>query len=202
MPTVSLNSGFQALRGISRKRPVKERCELCGLDLGPRHHHLLHSGDGRICCACEACAVLFSHRIAGQNYLRIPRDARRLDAFQISDAQWNALLLPINMAFFLESASASRVVAYYPSPAGATESLLNLDAWQELVNQNPVLSTMERDVEALLVNHAGGRHDYYIAPLDVCYRLTGLIRKHWRGFSGGEEVWKAIDDFFAELSCA
>ena len=33
---------------------------------------------------------------------------------------------------------------------------------------------------------------YYIVPIDECYRLVGLIRMHWRGLSGGTEVWKEI----------
>ena len=36
-------------------------------------------------------------------------------------------------------------------------------------------------------------------PIDACYRLVGLIRISWKGLSGGEEVWKAIAEFFADL---
>ncbi len=47
--------------------------------------------------------------------------------------------------------------AYYPSPMGATESLLRLEAWKELEAANPVLATLEPDVEALLVDRRSGR---------------------------------------------
>jgi hypothetical protein len=51
------------------------------------------------------------------------------------------------------------------------------------------------------VGHAHGmsRAEYYIAPLDECYKLVGLIRTNWKGLSGGTEVWTEIGRFFAEL---
>ncbi len=49
--------------------------------------------------------------------------------------QWEDLHLPINLSFFVESTPAKRVLALYPSPAGAVESLLTLEAWQALVGR-------------------------------------------------------------------
>jgi hypothetical protein len=96
------------------------------------------------------------------------------------------------------------VSALYPSPAGATESLLPLEAWSSIVQNNPELNQLEPDVEALLVNRVGQARgsaaaEYYIVPIDACYKLVGLIRIHWRGLSGGTELWREIGDFFAEL---
>jgi hypothetical protein len=91
------------------------------------------------------------------------------------------------------------VVAFYPGPAGATESLLDLGGWHELARENPILADMEPDVEALLVNRVGSAREYYLAPIDACYKLVGLIRSSWRGLSGGAEAWEAIGQFFAEL---
>jgi hypothetical protein len=87
----------------------------------------------------------------------------------------------------------------YPSPAGATESQLPLEAWEVLVADNPVLAKLEPDVEALLVNRVGSARLYYLAPIDTCYRLVGLIRMYWRGLSGGETVWKEIGQYFERL---
>ena len=50
-----------------------------------------------------------------------------------------------------------RVAAFYPGPAGATESELALDRWADVVAANPVLETLEPDVEALLVASARPR---------------------------------------------
>jgi hypothetical protein len=122
-----------------------------------------------------------------------------LSDFRLTDPQWEELHLPINLAFFFHSTRAGRVVAVYPSPAGGTESLLTLEAWQQLEEANPVLCELEPDVEALLVNRLGSAREHYRVPIDACYRLVGLIRSGWRGLSGGSEVWEEIGRFFSSL---
>lgn len=108
-------------------------------------------------------------------------------------------MIPIGMAFFFRSSVDQKVVALYPSPAGATESLLDLQAWNEIVTGNDMLNEMELDTEALLVNRVNGANDYYLVPIDECFKLVGLIRTKWRGLSGGTDVWVAIGKFFNEL---
>jgi hypothetical protein len=122
-----------------------------------------------------------------------------LEDFRLSDAEWDALGIPIGLAFFFYSTVEGRIVAFYPGPAGSTESLLDLTAWSGLVANNPVLAELEPDVEALLVNRVNGARDYYAVPIDRCYGLVGLIRGRWHGVSGGREAWAAIDGFFDEL---
>ena len=187
-----------ALRALPRTK-LREFCELCTLPLAPEHPHLLQLSNREVLCACEACAVLFSHRGDRRKFLRIPRDARPLPDFTITDAEWLALRLPIDLAFFVQGSSETGPTAYYPSPAGCTESLLDFDTWNDLVRRNSGLTGLTPDVEALLVNRTQGRRDYFIAPIDQCYKLAGLIRRHWRGFSGGDEVWQEIGGFFEAL---
>jgi hypothetical protein len=188
------------LRRFVRPRPPAETCDLCAAPIpaDPHHAHLLEPARRQVLCACDACALLFSAR-ADTRYRRVPRRVRALPAFQLSDAQWDALLIPVGLAFFSHSSVEQRTVALYPSPAGATESLLPLETWTELAQDNPILAEMEPDVEALLVNRVRGRREYYLAPIDECYRLVGLIRMNWRGLSGGSAVWQEIDGFFAQL---
>ena len=113
-------------------------------------------------------------------------------------------MIPVNMVYIFHSTIAHRVMAFYPSPAGAMESLLSLEGWDTLVSSNPILNDLEPDVEALLINRVQNRggenyREHYIVPIDACYELVGLIRLKWKGLSGGEEVWKAIAEFFAGL---
>ena len=184
-----------------------ERCELCSAGLGQEHPHLVELASRQILCACDACALLFEGK-EGSRYKRVSRSAKALTNFVMNDGKWESLLIPINLAFFFRSSIEGRVVALYPSPAGAVESLLPLDAWNEIVESNPVLHQLQPDIEALLVNRVGHGHDmekdeYYIAPIDECFKLVGLIRSNWRGLSGGTEVWTEIGNFFARLrSCA
>jgi hypothetical protein len=187
------------LRQFARRRSAAvERCELCSAEIAPSHSHLLDPTKRQIFCACEACALLFCGQ-AGAHYLRIPRRIRLLSDFEMTDEQWEALMIPINLAFFYRDGASSRMVAMYPSPAGATESLLSLESWEEIRAQNHALQKMEPDVEAFLVNRVGATHQYFLVPIDGCFRLVGLIRMHWKGLSGGTEVWKHIEQFFSDL---
>ncbi len=175
-----------------------EKCDLCSAPLVPQHEHLVEPGSRRLLCACQACAVLFSSQ-QNARFRRVPQFAVRLTDFQLTDAQWDSLLIPINLAFFFHNSSNGRTVAVYPSPAGATESLLELDAWQEIVAANPRLQSLQPDVEALLVNRTTSEHEYYLVSIDRCYELVGLIRTNWKGLSGGPKVWEAIHLFFENL---
>jgi hypothetical protein len=192
---------FATLRrfAVPKDTVVEERCELCSIGLPPEHRHLLETATHKIICSCDACGLRFESVLDGRFKL-IPRDARSLPDFHLSDEQWESLALPIDLAFLVYSTPAQKMIALYPSPAGATESLLPLSAWDSLVADNPALARMEPDVEALLINRVGENRLYYLAPIDVCFQLVGLMRLHWRGLHGGEEVWREIDAFFGKLA--
>lgn len=201
-PSQEANSGFHKLRELVRQKPPRERCDLCAAPVPTVHQHLLEPASRALVCACEACAILFSAPSA--KFRRVPRRIRLIRDFQLADQLWEDLAIPINMAYFYNDSVAGRARASYPSPAGATESLLKLDAWRELEAANPVLATLEADVEGLLANRLGvisgsGEPEYFLLPIDECYKLVGLIRTHWRGLSGGTEVWKELALFFADL---
>jgi hypothetical protein len=196
-------TSFGVLRQFVRRPTSVERCEMCSRPLGPGHQHLLEPAGRKLVCACDACAILFDNG-GKAKYKRVPRRIRFLEEFQMTDSQWEGLMMPINMAFFYKSTPQERVIALYPSPAGATESLLSFDTWDEIERKNPALLEMEADVEALLVNrigHARGfsRPEYYVVPIDECFKLVGLIRSRWQGLSGGTEVWQEIGRFFGDL---
>lgn len=198
-------SGTSTLQRLARQArqtagTVEERCDFCSRPVPAQHRHLLEVESREIMCACLACSILFAQQAASLGKYRLIGTRRRwLADFDLSDEQWLGLCLPVELAFFFYSSPAGRVLAYYPSPMGPTESLLPLETWQEMVARNPVLAEMEQDVEALLVNRAKGVNYYCLVPIDDCYRLVGLLRTRWRGFGGGTEVWQEIGRFFDDL---
>lgn len=177
--------------------PQWERCELCGLALESVHPHLLDRSRRAAVCACRTCAILFADR-QDAKFLRIPVDVRAVRDLSIDDMQWEELSIPISLAFFMRGTDGI-MKAMYPSPAGPIESSLPLDPLPEFLAANAAVAKMTPEVEALLVSRVQGEEAALLVPIDECFRLTGLIRKKWRGLSGGTEVWIAIREFFTVL---
>lgn len=184
-------AAFQTLRRLVPQADPAEHCGLCRQALAPQHDHLIDPRTRRLVCSCQACAILFNNPAA--QYKRVPKRVRFLPDCEISDAEWDAMMIPIGIAFFVRQSAGGddRIAAYYPSPAGPVESLLSLEEW------HPGFHLLEADTEALLVNRAA--HESFVLPIDECYRLVGLMRAHWKGLSGGNEVWREIQLFFQEM---
>lgn len=203
-PNNSSAAPLGVLRQFARKRdssgPPAEHCDLCSEVIPSNHRHLLDLSSGALLCSCQACSLLFyKEGAAGGKYRLIPTRYLSLPDFQMTDLQWEDLALPVNMVFIFRSTGAKRIMAFYPSPAGAMESMLPLEGWEALATANSILNDLAPDVEALLINRVNNAREYYIVPIDACYQLVGLIRTSWRGLSGGTEVWDAIADFFKSL---
>jgi hypothetical protein len=196
-PISTGEGSMEALRRFARPRLNVERCELCGEAIAPDHPHLLDRPSHQVACSCDACAILFADQQSAR-FLRVPKRMLKLAEFRFSDAEWDAMTLPIGLAFFLRGVT-GRSTALYPSPAGVMESLIELPAWPDLTRNHPTLATLEPEVEALLVHRIGEQQGYFVVPVDTTYRLVGHIRTKWRGFSGGTAVWQAIAEFFDEL---
>ena len=208
MRIATSDNPLTALRRIARERNRANsvRCDLCSAGITEAHQHLIEPEQRRLVCVCEACAILFGSQ-GGAKYRRVPRRTYLLRDFHMDDDQWRSLQIPIRVAFIFRDSAAQKFIALYPSPAGPAESWLDAAVWSEIAALNPALQQMEPDVEALLINRLGrlghdspdGINEYYIAPIDECFRLTGLLRAHWRGLSGGAKVWEEIANFFLEL---
>ena len=172
------------------------RCELCPISLATDHKHLLDLEERRIVCVCPTC---WSIRSGDARYRPTGSRTVWLEGLELSDELWAEFQIPIGLAFFLRSSDTGNVVGLYPSPAGATESELDLDAWDRLVAVNPVLEDLDPDAEALIVNRMATPHVHAIAPLDDCYRLVGIIKATWEGITGGAEMEAAVQRYFDDL---
>ena len=196
--------GLARMRALARAgaaapgpaRDPVERCDLCRASVPDDHRHLLHLTERRIVCACEACWALHS---GDADYRPTGMRTLWLEDFVCDEPTWASLSIPIGLAFFMRSTVTGGVVAFYPSPAGATESELGLDAWQALVAANPVLTGLDADGEGLVVNRLADPPQYLIAPIDECYALVGLVRTRWEGISGGDALTVAVPQFFDRM---
>lgn len=195
------------LQRIRESRPREipragEVCELCSEVIPDDHGHLVDLAARTLLCACKGCYLLFLSEGAGGTHFRsVPERYLEFSDIQLSPAQWDTLQIPVSVAFFFLNSSLGRVAAFYPGPAGATESELPLETWSEVSAVNPRLSTLQPDVEAFLVRarpQQGGT-ECYIVPIDVCYELVGHLRRMWRGFDGGAEANAKLDAFFNDI---
>jgi hypothetical protein len=182
--------------GAPAGRAAAGCCDICRAPLADEHRHLLQLEERRIVCACEPCWALHA---GDPEYGPVGKRTVWLDRLDLDEALWARFQIPIGLAFFMRSSVTADVVALYPSPAGATESELSLEAWEELVQRNPILGGLEADAEALIVNRLADPLQCAIAPIDRCYELVGLIKSRWEGISGGAALSEAVPEFFEAL---
>jgi Family of unknown function (DUF5947) len=177
-----------------------ERCEMCGVPVDERHGHVVEVEKRSLVCTCRACYLLFTRDgAAGGRYRAVPERYLVDPAHPLTDPDWDELQIPVTTAFLFTNTAVGRVVACYPSPAGATECLLDLAAWHRLAGSHPLLSAAEPDVEALFVTRTDSGLESFLVPIDACYALVGAVRLHWTGFDGGDEVRRALASFTADL---
>jgi hypothetical protein len=197
---------FGALTRYTRRTVVPgkiaaERCELCGVDLIPEHRHVVDLQRRALCCACQACALLF-HRsgAAGGRYKTVPQRVLVDPRLRFTEAEWGALQIPVQLAFFFFNSSANRWTGVYPSAAGPVESTLPLDAWNGLLERHALIRALEPDVEALIAYAPRGQQELeaFLVPIDRCYELVARVRTKWKGFDG-REAREEISRFFEVL---
>jgi len=173
---------------------------MCGELVADQHEHVVNTESRNLMCTCRGCWLLFTSDGAGGGKFRaVPDRYVALGPLAVSPGGWEELQIPVSVAFFFLNSTLGSVAAFYPSPAGATESLLPLDAWDRLTADNDLLATMAPDVEALLVRRDASHDEAYLVPIDACYELVGELRRLWKGFDGGTEARGAMDAFFYQL---
>ena len=180
--------------------PQVQKCEMCAEPIGEWHGHVVDVEGRGLMCTCRPCALLFTKEgAAGGRFKAVPERYRYAADVPLAEATWDSIGIPVAMAFFFTNSKLKQTMAFYPSPAGATESLLSLEAWSDLLAATPTLADLLPDVEGLLVHKGESGFECFAIPIDACYELVGLVRMHWKGFDGGEEAWTAIHKFFDGL---
>lgn len=187
--------------GISQSGELQEKCELCATPVPGEHGHIANLEAASLLCACRACYLLFTRPNAGRmKYVAVP-DRYLADPGRVmTPARWDQLEIPVGLAFFLRSSrDGGELAGFYPSPAGVTECRLDLQLWQQLVVDYPLLGAPVPDVEAALISRSDSGVDYFLVPIDACYELAGRMRLYWRGFDGGTEARQSIDAFLTRV---
>ncbi|MFJ4184022.1 DUF5947 family protein [Kitasatospora sp. NPDC089509] len=194
--------GTALLRRLREPAPPRpEQCGLCGRDLPPGHRHLVDVEDRALACSCTACGLLFEQPgAAGGRYRTVPDRVLTDPDGTVDERAWSVLGVPVGTVFLFRNAVLDRLLAFYPGPAGATESEVDQEAWQRALGANRLAAALEPDVEALLLRRTEGRVSCFLVPIDVCYELVGRLRRCWHGFDGGAEAQAELDAFFGQLT--
>lgn len=200
-----MTSPYEVLARIRTNQPAPEpageRCEMCSESIPDEHQHVVNVAGRQLMCVCRACYLLFTDSEAELRYRAVPDRYLAFPDFALDRPTWEALQIPVGVAFFFTNSAIGRTVAFYPGPAGATESQLDLDAWNALGGADPRLSLVADDVEALLVRvPESGPPQSFLVPIDACYEFVGRLRLLWRGFDGGHQAREFINGFFAKVA--
>jgi hypothetical protein len=179
----------------------EEKCEFCAAAIAAGHGHVADLESSSLMCACRPCYLLFTHS-GRARYRAVPDRYRSDPRHPLTVAEWDALEIPVGLAFFLRSSAGGDTTAFYPSPAGATECRLDLAAWARIAAGHPLLGAAAADVEAILISRGEqgqGGVQAFLVPIDICYELAGRMRLLWRGFDGGAEARDAVASFLESV---
>lgn len=186
-------------------RPAGEACEMCAEQIADEHQHVVNVEGRQLMCVCRGCYLLFTDPHAALRYRAVPDRYLAFPDFALDRRRWDALQIPVGLAFFFRNSHLDRTVAFYPGPAGATESELELESWNDLRATDPRVDMLADDTEALLVRVAPNEAEdaeqaappvCHLLPIDACYEFVGRLRMLWRGFDGGQDARRYIDEFF------
>lgn len=182
-------------------QPVGERCEMCSEAIADEHQHVVNVDGRQLMCVCRGCYLLFTDTAAALRYRAIPDRYLAFPGFALDRRAWETLQIPVGLAFFFRNSALGQTVAFYPGPAGATESELDLSAWNDIRAADPRVDMLADDTEALIFRVTSDEPpNCHLIPIDACYELVGRMRLLWRGFDGGQDVREFVDDFFETVA--
>jgi hypothetical protein len=179
---------------------------MCAEPIADEHQHVVNVEGRQLMCVCRGCYLLFTDQHATLRYRAVPERYLAFPDFGLDRSRWDALQIPVGVAFFFRNSHLDRTVAIYPGPAGATESELDLASWNDLHTADPRVDSLADDTEALLVrvprDDAGSTEPpvCHLLPIDACYEFVGRLRMLWRGFDGGQDARRYMREFFETVA--
>ena len=182
--------------------PAGERCEMCAEQIADEHQHVVDIQARQLMCVCRGCYLLFTDAAAELRFRAVPDRWLTFGDFGLGRREWQLLQIPVGLAFFFRNSTLNQVVAFYPGPGGATESELDLSAWEGVRAADPRVDLLADDTEALLVRVPDDEThspDCHLVPIDACYEFVGRLRQLWHGFDGGQPVREYVDTFFEQV---
>ncbi len=204
---MSSGNAYDVLARIRANRPAPqpagESCEMCAVPIADEHQHVVNVEGRQLMCVCRGCYLLFTDQHATLRYRAVPDRYMAFPGFALDRRRWEALQIPVGVAFFFRNSHLDRTVAFYPGPAGATESELELASWNDLRAADPRVDTLADDTEALLVrvpDHETEPPVCHLLPIDACYEFVGRLRTLWRGFDGGQDARRYMNEFFETIA--
>ena len=194
--------GFEVLRRFAKARVPVERCDLCGVEVAPMHDHLIDPV--RAPARLRLWRLRGALQRAGRHQVQAGAPAR--DGARRAHHQ----RCPVGGApaadrpgLLLRQHAAGAGGGVLPEPgrrhrvaAGARD--LGGDP-ARAPGPRATCSPTFRRCSSTGSGAARRPTVCYLVPIDQCFRLVGIIRMHWKGFTGGTAVWEEIDRFFADL---
>ena len=174
---------------------------MCSEAIADEHQHVVNVEGRQLMCVCRGCYLLFTDTDAELRYRAVPDRYLAFPDFALDRRAWEALQIPVGLAFFFRNSALGRTVAFYPGPGGRHRIRAGpARPGTTSARADPRVDMLADDTEALLVRVPDDEDDAapqcYLVPIDACYEFVGRLRMLWRGFDGGQEVREFIDEFF------
>ena len=72
----------------------------------------------QLMCICRGCYLLFTDSHAQLRYRAVPDRYLAFPDFALDRRAWEALQIPVGLAFFFRNSDLDKTVAFYPGPGG------------------------------------------------------------------------------------
>ena len=174
---------------------------MCAEAIADEHQHVVNVEGRQLMCVCRGCYLLFTDTARAAALSGRPRPLPGFPDFALDRRQWEALQIPVGLAFFFRTRRWTGRWRSIPGPPAPPNPNWTSTAWNDIAAADPRVDVLADDIEALLVRVPDDEDAppavAFWCPIDACYEFVGRLRMLWRGFDGGQQVRRFIDEFFA-----